>query len=79
MGHSRQLRDPVTPGLLSRRPLQDVASLKRRELAGALPYPPDLLGNIVAAPDSRTLYYGAQQSEANIWLVKRSSSPGIPQ
>jgi serine/threonine protein kinase/Tol biopolymer transport system component len=59
--------------------LQDVASLKRREIAGALPYPPDLLGNIVAAPDGRTLYYGAQQSEANIWLVKRSSSPGIPQ
>jgi len=56
-----------------------VASLKRREIAGALPYPPDLLGNIVAAPDGRTLYYGAQRSEANIWLVKRSSSPGIPQ
>jgi hypothetical protein len=49
------------------------------QIAGALPYPPDLLGSIVAVPDGRTLYIWGQQSEANTWLVKRSSSPGIPQ
>jgi len=26
----------------------------------------------VASPDGRTLHYGAQQSQANIWLVKPS-------
>jgi serine/threonine-protein kinase len=57
--------------------MQDVVSLQRREITGSLPYPPDILGSIVASPDGRTLYYGARQIEANIWLVKRSS-PGTP-
>ncbi|MEO6529045.1 MAG: hypothetical protein ABIP93_20670, partial [Gemmatimonadaceae bacterium] len=51
--------------------MQDIESLARREITGALPYPPDDGRNIVAAPDGRTLYYGAQQVEANIWMVKR--------
>jgi hypothetical protein len=50
--------------------MQDITSLERHE-AGRLPYPPSLLGNIVASADGRTLYYGAQQVEANIWLSKR--------
>jgi hypothetical protein len=37
-----------------------------------LPHPPDELGSITVSPDGRTLYYGARQIEANIWLVKRS-------
>jgi hypothetical protein len=53
--------------------LQDVVSLQRREITGSLPYPPDILGSIVASPDGKTLYYGARHIEANIWLVKRSS------
>jgi serine/threonine protein kinase len=52
--------------------MQDVVSLERREITGRLPYPPDLLGSVTAARDGRTLYYGARQSEANLWLVKRS-------
>ena len=52
--------------------MQDIESLQRREV-GTLPYPPALLGNIVASSDGRTLYYGAQQSQANIWLVKPSA------
>ena len=52
--------------------MQDILSLERHDIAGKLPYPPDLLGSLVAAPDGRTLYYGARQVEANIWLVKRS-------
>ena len=52
--------------------MQDVVSLQRRAITGSLPYPPDILGSIVASPDGKTLYYGARQIEANIWLVKRS-------
>ena len=53
--------------------IQDVESLQRRNVIGTLPYPPDILGSIAASPDGRTLYYGAQQSQANIWLVTRSA------
>jgi Tol biopolymer transport system component len=54
--------------------LQDVETLGRRDVTGELPYPPDLLGEVVAAPDGRTLYYAARQSEANIWLLRRPSA-----
>jgi Tol biopolymer transport system component len=54
--------------------MQDIESLQRRELVRALPYPPNILSNIVASPDGRTLYYGAQQAQANIWLVKPSAN-----
>lgn len=53
--------------------MQDLMTLERREIAGRLPYPPDQLAGIVASPDGETRYYGAQQSEANIWLVRRVS------
>jgi len=51
--------------------MQDIESLQRREVAVSLPHPPDYLGTIAAAPDGRTLYYGAREVQANIWLVKR--------
>ena len=51
---------------------QDILSLERRTIEAKLPYPPDQLASIAASPDGRTLYYGARQLEANIWLVKRS-------
>jgi hypothetical protein len=51
--------------------IQDIETLERREVLRTLPWPPDQLGSIVAAPDGRTIYYGARQVEANIWLVKR--------
>jgi hypothetical protein len=51
--------------------MQNIESLEREEITGTLPYPPDASRHIVAAPDGRTLYYGAQQVEANIWMVKR--------
>ena len=38
-----------------------------------VPLPPDDVWSIAAAPDGRTLYYGAQQLEANIWRVERAS------
>ena len=58
--------------------IQDVESLQRRNVIGTLPYPPDILGSIAASPDGRTLYYGAQQSQANIWLVTRSAVEATP-
>ena len=54
--------------------MQDVVTLQRQVITGSLPYPPDILGSIVASPDGKTLYYGARQIEANIWLVKRASA-----
>ena len=54
--------------------MQDVETLDRRAIAGTPPYPPDLLTSIAASPDGRTLYYGARQIEANIWMVKRPSA-----
>ncbi|HEY7567879.1 MAG TPA: protein kinase [Gemmatimonadaceae bacterium] len=53
--------------------MQDVVTLERRDITGVLPYPQDLLGNIILSPDGRTLYYGAQQTQANLWMLKRSS------
>ncbi len=58
--------------------LQDVVSLERRVIPVKLPYPPDELGSITVSPDGRTLYYGARQIEANIWLVKRSTGAQSP-
>lgn len=55
--------------------MQDVVSLQRREITGSLPYPPDILGSLVASPDGRTLYYGARQIEANIWPRGRGGAP----
>ena len=52
--------------------VQDVDSLKRRDVAVTLPLPPDDAWNIAVAPDGRTIYYGAQQVEANIWKVERA-------
>ena len=34
--------------------VQDIESLERREVTGVMPYPPDLLGNIVASADGRS-------------------------
>jgi hypothetical protein len=56
--------------------VQDIETLERRVLSPALPYPPDQEGNIVAAPDGRTLYYGARKVESNIWMVRRAAPEG---
>jgi len=56
--------------------MQDVKTLQRRPVTGSLPYPPEASQAIVASPDGRTLYYGAQQAAANIWEVRR---PGMRQ
>jgi hypothetical protein len=57
--------------------MQNVTTLERRELAGSLPYPPDPFGGIVASPDGRTLYYGAERTESNVWMV-RHAAPARP-
>jgi eukaryotic-like serine/threonine-protein kinase len=57
---------------------QDVTSLERRVLSEGLLYPHDQLGIIVAAPDGRTLYYGARQVESNIWMVRRAADGRTP-
>ena len=54
--------------------MQDITTLQRRPITGTLPYPPDESQAITASPDGRTLYYGAQQAEANIWMVRRPST-----
>jgi eukaryotic-like serine/threonine-protein kinase len=53
--------------------VQDIESLERRVVSHALPYPPDQLSHIVAAPDGRTLFYGARQVESNIWMLRRGA------
>jgi Tol biopolymer transport system component len=58
--------------------VQDIESLERRVVSPALPYPPDQLGSIIAAPDGKTLYYGARQVESNIWMVRRVAPEGGP-
>lgn len=54
--------------------IQDITSLARRDVTGTLPYPPESSQAITASPDGRTLYYGAQQMEANIWMVKQAGA-----
>jgi serine/threonine protein kinase len=54
--------------------IQDIATLARHEIPVTLPLPPDDVWSLAAAPDGRTLYYGAQQMEANIWKVERAST-----
>ncbi len=53
--------------------IQNIATLARHDIPVTLPLPPDDVWSIAAAPDGRTLYYGAQQMEANIWKVERAS------
>ena len=55
--------------------IQNIDSLQRHEIAAALPLPPDDMWSIAASPDGRTIYYGAQQVEANIWKVERPRGP----
>jgi serine/threonine-protein kinase len=52
--------------------MQDVETLERHEVVSTLPWRPDQFGSLTASRDGRTLYYGAYQIEANIWLVKRT-------
>jgi len=54
--------------------MQDIESLQRWVIADSLPYAADLPKSIVASPDGRTLYYGAQQVESNIWIVRRAAA-----
>jgi hypothetical protein len=54
--------------------MQGIGTLERRRVAGTLSYPPDILRPIAVAPDGRTLYYGATQSQANIWLIRQSDA-----
>jgi Tol biopolymer transport system component len=55
--------------------IQNIVTLARQDIPVTLPLPPDDVWSIAAAPDGRTLYYGAQLMEANIWKVERVS-PG---
>jgi Tol biopolymer transport system component len=54
--------------------IQNISTLARHEVAVSLPLPPDDLGSIASSHDGRTIYYGAQQTEANIWKVERSKA-----
>jgi Tol biopolymer transport system component len=51
--------------------IQDITTLKRHEIDVRLPFPPDVQHALTSSPDGRTLYYGAQQVEANIWKVEQ--------
>lgn len=53
--------------------IQDVVTLKRHEIDVKLPLPPEVDFNIATSPDGRTIYYGAQQVEANIWKAERKA------
>ncbi len=59
--------------------VQDINTLARRTITGKLPYPPEFSQEIVASPDGRTLYYGAEQAQANIWMVRRAGAKSTGQ
>jgi Tol biopolymer transport system component len=56
--------------------IQDIDTLARREVEVRLPLPPDEDFNIFASPDGKTIYYGARQTEANIWKVEVPKAVG---
>jgi len=58
--------------------VQDIESLQRREITASLPYPPDQSRSIAISPDGRTLYYGAYQVGANVWMVRRLPAESKP-
>jgi Tol biopolymer transport system component len=51
--------------------IQDIESATRREIDVKLPLPPEPEFQVVTSPDGRTIYYGARETEANIWKVER--------
>ena len=53
--------------------VQDVETLVRRKATGTLPYPPETFSALSASADGRTLYYGARQTQSNIWMVRRAA------
>jgi hypothetical protein len=68
MPESKRLVYLTTSGTLM---IQDIDTLKRHEIDVAHMPPPDRYLEIAIAPDGRTIYYGAQQVEANIWKVEQ--------
>jgi hypothetical protein len=52
---------------------EDVHTGQRTQPSG-LPFEPTRMGDIASARDGRTLYYGAREVQANIWLVKLKGS-----
>jgi Tol biopolymer transport system component len=89
LGTVRQLSDDAVSGDIAWMPdgrviyfaksgklvIQNLVTLARHDIPVTLPLPPDDVWSIAAAPDGRTLYYGAQLMEANIWKVERVSPP----
>ena len=53
--------------------VQDVETLVRRKATGTLPYPPETFSALSASADGRTLYYGARQTQSNIWMVRHAA------
>jgi Tol biopolymer transport system component len=49
----------------------DVESGRRRVLSSALPFRV-AVGAFALAPDARTLYVGAERTEANVWKLERN-------
>lgn len=53
--------------------MQDIETMQRWVIADSLPYAAGVPKSIIASPDGRSLYYGAQQGESNIWIVRRTA------
>ncbi len=51
--------------------VQDIHSLKRREIPVAWPLPSSSSNSLAVSPDGTTIYYAAAQTEANIWKVSQ--------
>lgn len=49
---------------------QDVVTLARDTIRGDLLYKPDDVSTLSIAPDGCTLYFGAREVQANLWMVR---------
>ena len=53
---------------------QNVVTMARDTIRGDLLYSPDDISTLSVAPDGRTLYFGAREVQANLWMVRVGAS-----
>ena len=56
---------------------QNVVTMARDTIRGDLLYPPDDISTLSVAPDGRTLYFGAREVQANLWMVRVGAAAAV--